>query len=168
MSATVDEATQVTSIPPGKKAKYDFFKVIQGYLEDAAQIAEIPEYITTILSQPKNEIIVNFPVRMDSDKQTRAQAVTPLIEAGKIFLPESAPWVADFVEEMACFPNGVHDDVVDATTQALNYLRDALQPLVIQPIYSSLSEASEELDKEAIWDKALSGYPITQDEFERM
>ena len=39
-------------------------------------------------------------------------------------MPESAPWVTDFIEEMACFPNGIHDDIVDATTQALNYLRE--------------------------------------------
>ncbi len=45
--------------------KYEFFKVIQGYLDEAAKLIELPNYITTILSQPKNEIIVNFPVRMD-------------------------------------------------------------------------------------------------------
>ena len=46
--------------------KYDFFGVIQGYLDDAAKAVGLPEYIRTILSQPKNEIIVNFPVKMDS------------------------------------------------------------------------------------------------------
>ena len=109
-----------------------------------------------------------IPVSVDSDKQTRAQAVTPLIEAGKIFLPESAPWVGDFVEEMACFPNGFHDDIVDATTQALNYLREAPRPLSIELVRSMFNAESDELDKEAIWEKALSGYPITLDEFERM
>jgi phage terminase large subunit-like protein len=29
------------------------------------------------------------------------------------------PWVADFIEECAQFPNGVHDDQVDAMTQVL-------------------------------------------------
>ena len=63
------------------------------------------------------------PVRVDRDKLARSQAVTPLIEAGKVFLPESAPWLADFLDELAAFPTGVHDDVVDSVTQALNYLR---------------------------------------------
>lgn len=91
-----------------------------------------------------------IPVKVDSDKQTRAQAVTPLIEAGKIFLPQSAPWVSDFVEEMACFPNGTHDDVVDATTQALNHLRVKPEPwaMVLGP--SSLDRG---LDREALWVK---------------
>jgi len=30
----------------------------------------------------------------------------------------------DYVDELAVFPNGMHDDAVDSTTQALNYLRD--------------------------------------------
>lgn len=52
-----------TSVPP--KSKYEFFKVIQGYLDEASKLIELPPYINTILQQPKNEIIVNFPVRMD-------------------------------------------------------------------------------------------------------
>ena len=110
-----------------------------------------------------------IPVKVDSDKQTRAQAVTPLMEAGKIFLPESAPWVCDFIEEMACFPNGIYDDVVDATAQALNYLRRTEPPL--PPIslgYSKFGPDSGKLDKEALWEKAMRGYPMTEDEIDRM
>jgi predicted phage terminase large subunit-like protein len=33
--------------------------------------------------------------------------------------PSYAPWVTDFIEECAAFPNGAHDDQVDAMTQAL-------------------------------------------------
>lgn len=50
--------------------EYEFFKVIQGYLEAAARAVDLPEHVANILSQPKNEIIVNFPVRMD-DGSTR-------------------------------------------------------------------------------------------------
>ena len=91
-----------------------------------------------------------IPVKVDSDKQSRAQAVTPLIEAGKIFLPQSAPWVSDFVEEMACFPNGTHDDVVDATTQALNHLRVKPEPWAIALGPSSFDRG---FDREALWEK---------------
>ncbi|TKD02021.1 Glu/Leu/Phe/Val family dehydrogenase [Polyangium fumosum] len=56
------------SVPPAsveKHHKYEFFKVVQGYLDEAARVIDLPEYIQTILSQPKNEIIINFPVKMD-------------------------------------------------------------------------------------------------------
>ena len=52
---------------PGSAAKeYDFYKTVQDHLDRAAKLAKIEPYVQTILSQPKNEIIVNFPVRLDS------------------------------------------------------------------------------------------------------
>lgn len=66
-----------------------------------------------------------IPIKVDKDKLARAEAITPLIEAGRVFLPEFAPWLSDYVDELAAFPTGVHDDAVDSTTQALNYLRHA-------------------------------------------
>ncbi|SDC50464.1 phage uncharacterized protein (putative large terminase), C-terminal domain-containing protein [Sphingomonas sp. YR710] len=62
------------------------------------------------------------PIRVDTDKIARAFAVTPLIESGRVLLPEGADWIADYVMAMGMFPNGAHDDDVDSTTQALGYL----------------------------------------------
>src|SRR5450432_1305616 len=42
------------------------YKIAQDQLEGAAKICGLPAPILSILSQPKNEIIVNFPVRMDN------------------------------------------------------------------------------------------------------
>jgi len=70
-------------------------------------------------------------ISVDRDKMARAQAITPLIEAGKVFLPESAPWLDAYVDELAAFPTGVHDDAVDSTTQALNYLRHQTEHTVM-------------------------------------
>jgi predicted phage terminase large subunit-like protein len=72
------------------------------------------------------KLATNYPViavRADRDKRSRAEAVTPMFESGRVFLPADAPWLNDFADELASFPNGVHDDMVDSTTQALNYLR---------------------------------------------
>ena len=62
-----------------------------------------------------------LPVTPQGGKVARAAAVSPLIEAGNIYLPhpDYAPWVREFIEECAAFPNGAHDDQVDAMTQAL-------------------------------------------------
>lgn len=46
-------------------SKYEFFAVIQRYLARAARVINLDPTIEAILSQPKNEIIVHFPVRMD-------------------------------------------------------------------------------------------------------
>ena len=51
----------------------------------------------------------------------RAAAVSPMIEAGNVYLPhpQMAPWVNGFIEECGAFPNGAHDDQVDAASQVL-------------------------------------------------
>jgi predicted phage terminase large subunit-like protein len=70
------------------------------------------------------------PEEPQGSKTARAAAVSPLVEAGNVYLPspELAPWVGDFVEEAAGFPTAAHDDQVDAMSQALNRL--VLQPLL--------------------------------------
>jgi predicted phage terminase large subunit-like protein len=59
------------------------------------------------------------PVKIEHDKVSRAHAVTPLIAAGRVFIPEKAPWVEAFLDELAAFPNGTWNDTVDSVTQAL-------------------------------------------------
>jgi predicted phage terminase large subunit-like protein len=66
-------------------------------------------------------------IRPDSDKFTRASAIAPLVEAGKVCLPQGAEWVADFIDELATFPNAAHDDQVDALVQALRYVAQVNQ-----------------------------------------
>lgn len=57
-------------------------------------------------------------------KEIRAQGVAPMVEAGNVHLPEQASWLDDFHSEVAGFPSSApHDDIVDAMSQALDYLR---------------------------------------------
>ncbi|HEY4897006.1 MAG TPA: phage terminase large subunit, partial [Solirubrobacteraceae bacterium] len=71
--------------------------------------------------------------RPEGDKQTRALAIVPQIEAGNVHLPGGAAapgqgydrtltpeWVQRLVDEAAAFPNGAYDDQVDALTQAIS------------------------------------------------
>lgn len=61
-------------------------------------------------------------VTPDGGKEVRAAAVSPLWEAGNIYLPHPKwmPGIDDMIEEMINFPNAAHDDEVDSMTQALN------------------------------------------------
>lgn len=62
-------------------------------------------------------------VNPEGGKIVRAQAVSPAVESGNVYLPDPsvASWIGDFVEEFAAFPTGKHDDQVDAMTQANAY-----------------------------------------------
>lgn len=56
------------------------------------------------------------------DKEARMLAQSPRFEAGEVVLPREAPWLATYLEEILGFPNVAHDDQVDSTSQALNWL----------------------------------------------
>ncbi len=60
----------------------------------------------------------------DRDKVSRVHAATPLMESGRVWLPEDRVWADDLFSECMSFPNGSHDDQVDAMTMAIHYLKD--------------------------------------------
>jgi predicted phage terminase large subunit-like protein len=65
-----------------------------------------------------------IPYDPKDSKEARVFAVTPNIESGNIWIPHKniATFdVQEFVDECARFPTGMHDDQVDAMTQALLY-----------------------------------------------
>jgi len=57
------------------------------------------------------------------DKLTRMMTESPAIESGRVFLPETAPWLVDFEGELSSFPNGANDDQVDMVSQFLCWIR---------------------------------------------
>ena len=71
-----------------------------------------------------------IPYKVGSrDKVARVQSILPLIEGGRVYLPETAPWLDDFTEETQTFPNGRNDDQVDTLSMCLDILsRTALTP----------------------------------------
>ena len=87
-----------------------------------------------------------IPVKVDTDKLTRAYAVTPLCEAGRVFLPEKAPWMDAFFDELMMFTGkpGPHDDQVDTMTQALNYLNAKQSvPFSLMPVGQNIFPDSD-------------------------
>ena len=48
------------------------------------------------------------------DKPTRAQSIIGRVALRKVFFPKGAPWTEKAIDEMMAFPNGTHDDFVDA------------------------------------------------------
>jgi predicted phage terminase large subunit-like protein len=67
-------------------------------------------------------------IQPKGDKLIRAAGVSAMVEAGKVFLPRHAPWLADFEIELLTFPNAPHDDQTDSTTQFLEWMRLRASP----------------------------------------
>ncbi len=68
--------------------------------------------------------IVAYKPPPGSDKTMRLHACSDRFENGRVLLPRSAPWLDDYLIELLGFPGSRHDDQVDSTTQALDYLRE--------------------------------------------
>ncbi|WP_312024726.1 phage terminase large subunit [Nonomuraea sp. WAC 01424] len=105
---------------------------------------------TAVINSLSRQVSGLVPVEPDGSKEARARAVTPFIEAGQVWLPspEVAPWVGGFINEAAAFPNGSHDDQVDAATQAIN--RMLLAPILAGDLIIDATELDDELDSYAI------------------
>lgn len=86
------------------------------YIEKAANGA-------AVISALDKEIpgLIPVPAGGRGSKTARGHAVSYLQESGHVYLPNPAlyPWVNDYIDELADFPYGKHDDQADATTQAL-------------------------------------------------
>jgi predicted phage terminase large subunit-like protein len=53
-----------------------------------------------------------------SDKIARLNSVADMFASGRVWVPATS-WAEELVEEVASFPSGEHDDLVDSMTQAL-------------------------------------------------
>ena len=62
--------------------------------------------------------VVNFTPSKGNDKVSRVHSVSPLFEAGMVWAPDKR-FADELIEEVAAFPNGEYDDLVDSMTQAL-------------------------------------------------
>jgi predicted phage terminase large subunit-like protein len=61
-------------------------------------------------------------VKPEKSKVARASGIVPMVEAGNVYLPASAPWLDSFISEFSLFPASKNDDQVDAVTQCITYM----------------------------------------------
>lgn len=62
--------------------------------------------------------VQEFTPSRGNDKIARLNAVADLFASGRVWVPNTH-WAEELVEEVASFPSGEHDDLVDSMTQAL-------------------------------------------------
>lgn len=114
----IDETCELMDFPTTLKAIITtsgrYPKTTKKYIEDKANG---PAAIAVL----KNKVPGLIAVEPEGGKVSRAQAVTGIIQAGNVYLPDplTHPWVHDFIQECSSFPRGKYSDRVDAMSQAL-------------------------------------------------
>jgi predicted phage terminase large subunit-like protein len=75
---------------------------------------------TALVQELLGEVHGILAVIADCNKITRMSIASAKFESGLVFLPERAPWLADFEAELFAFPGSRHDDQCDSVSQALS------------------------------------------------
>ena len=78
---------------------------------------------SAIISMLRKQMDSIIDINPEGGKVARVNAIAPLYESGNVYIPEKE-WTNDYVNELVGFPNSKNDDEVDATSQALNRLRN--------------------------------------------
>jgi hypothetical protein len=86
----------------------------------------------------------------------RMHAQTAMIENGFVRVPERAPWLAEYLNEITVFPNGLHDDQVDSTAQMLDWFKTGSCPSSNAGIFELYRQRAEELRRV----QAVPGRPV--------
>jgi predicted phage terminase large subunit-like protein len=92
---------------------------------------------------PEPGIPVPIGIKPQESKIVRMEAHSARFEAGQVYLPEQAPWLAEYLHEVLAFPNARFDDQVDSTSQFLNWAEVSARRFSDEPDYSWLSWWSE-------------------------
>jgi len=78
------------------------------------------------------------------DKIMRLHSQTAMIENGFVHIPETAPWLAEYLHELTVFPKGRHDDQADSTAQFLDWFK---MPMPGWGIFELTRRQAQELEE---------------------
>lgn len=130
------------------RARLSFTETVQAvrdmtatYSASSVKLIEEKANGAAVMDTLKREIGGIVALNPSGGKDVRAAAASPYVEAGDIFLPAAdfipAPMgyeptaTQDFIGEHSSFPNGAHDDQVDAFDQMVNWLAEGASGSVV-------------------------------------
>ena len=118
----VDVLNKRLGYPALKRAAVDLFdkfnrsgKPVRVLIEDRASGQSLLQDLKVSTRIP---VIAISP---DANKQIRMDSASPMIEAGRVWLPDRAAWLVNYETQIARFPLWREDDLVDSTSQFLRW-----------------------------------------------
>ena len=139
---TIDAMRRVSKLFPQARRKY---------FENRANGPDVHKAL-------RHEISGLIPVNPTSSKVARAEAASPIIRSGNIYLPSVAVAkaipeltfdVEQFIDECTAFDHGAHDDVVDACTYYINEVYGTGPTTISSPVGSGPKPRAAEKPEES-------------------
>ncbi len=110
-------------------------KMAADYTSDAILIEDKASGQQLLQDLKRETKLPLIAVQPKGDKLSRISSASAMIEAGKLYLPKNASWLAEFESELLSFPHAKHDDQVDALSQYINWIKNrGVQNFVIRSI----------------------------------
>jgi len=113
------------------RGQMDFPETVKAIENFSAKYPRVREILiedkangSAVISTLKSKIGGIIPIKPQGSKEARAMSITPLVEAGNVYLPKGKSFINDFMEEVSNFPYAKHDDIVDVMTQAINRMEN--------------------------------------------
>lgn len=97
-----------------------FCQMAQKWPQAIAKYVEDKANGTAIINVLQSKVQGIIPVNPRESKVARAAAVTPVFEAGNVYLPKNHPLTDKLIDQHIKFPNDAHDDLVDAMDQGIS------------------------------------------------
>jgi predicted phage terminase large subunit-like protein len=94
-----------------------------------------------------------------NDKVLRMTSITPLIESGRVFIPEEAHWLEDWLGELVQFPSVKHDDQADSFVIVV----DVLSRMVVTGLKEFTAPIGELMGKTGFKDLLFAGQEMKSD-----
>ncbi len=122
------------------RAQYELLRPSVVLIEDKASGTQL---IQELIADGLHAVTRYQP---QADKIMRMHAQTAMIENGFVYIPDTAPWLAQYLHELTSFPKGRHDDQVDSTAQMLDWFKRAGSgPITDAGIWHLYKQRAEEL-----------------------
>ncbi|MCX7909137.1 MAG: phage terminase large subunit [Ignavibacteria bacterium] len=86
---------------------------------------ESVQYQYTLVQNARRIGLPVKELRADRDKIARSLVIANWIDAGKVFFRKDTTWLDEFERELIQFPDGAHDDQVDA----FSYIAQLIEPI---------------------------------------
>ncbi len=78
---------------------------------------------TSLVQDLRRDGVFAVAIKPEGNKVVRMSTCSARIEDGCVLLPMAAHWLDEFRSEVLAFPNGTHDDQVDALSQLINWTK---------------------------------------------
>lgn len=102
---------------------------------------ESVQYQFTLIQNARKMGLPIKELKADRDKIARSLAIANWIDAGKVFFRKDTPWLDEFERELHQFPDGSHDDQVDA----LSYISQMIEPLGSTKIWGISKQKTKDM-----------------------